>query len=229
MVLPDSIAHYRSWIACCLGRGRRAPMGEEDLELLADQVGEQPYAGGTFVFRRGDPSAKIHVLRSGSLELSREIGGRPVALQILRPGDVFGDVPAFLGEDEPFDARALEDCTILSIDAAALFELLRTRPLVAQRWFISLAERMKGLQDRLVDVLAGGLEAQLASILLREGCTSGEVHLTQDRLADMVGSARTSVQRVLKGLEGKGVIELRYRRIVLVDQDALASLNKAET
>jgi len=199
-------------------------MGEGDLELLADRVGETPFAGGTFVFRRGEPSAKIHVLRTGSLELSRRIGGRPVALQILRPGDVFGDVPAFLGEPEPFDARALEDCTILSIDAADLFDLLRTRPLVAQRWFISLAERMKGLQDRLVDVLAGGLEAQLASILLREGHPLGEVSITQDRLADMVGAARTSVHRVLKGLEADGLIELGYRRIRLLDQDGLTGL-----
>ncbi len=199
-------------------------MGEHDVELLVDQVGEQSYAGGTFVFRRGDPSAQIHILRTGTLELSREVSGRQVALQILRPGDVFGDVPAFLGEPEPFDARALEDCTVLSLDAAALFSLLQTRPLLAQRWFISLAERMAGLQERLVDLLAGGLEAQLASILLREGSESGDVRFTQDQLAEMLGAARTSVQRVLKALEASKVIELKYRRIILLDQEALQAL-----
>ncbi len=203
-------------------------MGENDVQLLVDQVGEKAFAGGTFVFRRGDPSAKIHVLRTGSLELSREISGRQVALQILHPGDVFGDVPAFLGEPEPFDARALEDCTVLSLDAAALFNLLRTRPLLAQRWFISLAERMAGLQDRLVDLLAGGLDAQLASVLLREGAESGEVKLTQDQLAEMLGAARPSVQRVLKVLESSGAIELKYRRIILVDSAALRSLIDSE-
>ncbi len=44
------------------------------------------------------------ILRAGQVELSRLIGGRRVVLQILRPGDVFGDVPALLGEPEPFDA-----------------------------------------------------------------------------------------------------------------------------
>lgn len=218
------LSHYSSWIACCLGRGQRAPMGERDVELLVDQVGEQAYAGGTFVFRRGDPSAQIHILRTGTLELSREMNGRQVALQILRPGDVFGDVPAFLGEPEPFDARAMEDCTVLSLDAAALFNLLQTRPLLAQRWFISIAERMAGLQERLVDLLAGGLEAQLASILLREGSASGDVRLTQDQLAEMLGVARTSVQRVLKSLETSEIVDLKYRRIILVDQAALLGL-----
>ncbi len=199
-------------------------MGERDVELLVDQVGEQSYAGGTFVFRRGDPAAQIHILRTGTLELSREVNGRQVALQILRPGDVFGDVPAFLGEPEPFDAKAMEDCTVLSLDAASLFTLLQTRPLLAQRWFISMAERMAGLQERLVDLLAGGLEAQLASILLREGSASGDVRLTQDQLAEMLGVARTSVQRVLKSLEASEMVELKYRRIILLDQEALQAL-----
>jgi len=85
------------------------------------------------VFRQGDPAARIHVLRTGSLELSRDINDRRVALQILHPGNVFGDVPTFLGEAEPFDARAVEDSSVLTFEASALFELLASRPQLAQR------------------------------------------------------------------------------------------------
>ena len=102
------LSQYGTWIACCLSRGRRAPLGESDVDQLVAEFGETLFAGGTFVFRQGDDAAQIHVVRTGSVELSRVINGRRVALQILRPGDVFGDVPAFLGEPEPFDARALE-------------------------------------------------------------------------------------------------------------------------
>ena len=218
------LAKYRTWIACCLGRGRRAPLGDTDIDQFVAEFGESQYAGGTFVFRKGEAAALIHVVREGTLELSRVINGRRVALQILRPGDVFGDVPAFLGEPEPLDARALEDCTILSLDAASLFRMLQTRPLVAQRWLVSLAERMSGLQQRLGDLLAGGLDAQLASILLREATQDGEVMLTQDQLAEMLGAARTSVQRVLKQLEANEVIELGYRRIQVMDPSGLKAL-----
>lgn len=218
------LTQYGTWIACCLGRGRRAPLGESDVEQLVEEFGEYRFAGGTLIFRRGDTAARVHVVRKGTIELSREINGRRVALQILQPGDVFGDVPAFLGESEPFDARALEDSTILSLDAATLFTLLQTRPKVARRWFISLAERMAGLQNRLADLLAGGLDSQLSSILLREGTGTGEVRLTQDHLAEMVGAPRTSVQRVLKSLESAGLIKLHYRRISLVDLDGLKAL-----
>lgn len=220
----DRMARYGTWLACCLSRGRKAPLSKTDVEQLAIEMGEQGYAGGTFVFRRGDRAAKVHVVRSGSVELSRVVNGRRVMLQLLQPGDVFGDVPALLGDPEPFDARAVEDCAVLSIDTDALFELLQTRPLVARRWFVSLAERMAGLQDRLVDLLAGGLESQLASILLRQVGADGVVHLAHSQLAELLGVPRASAQRVLKSLESAGLVALHYRKIELVDLGGLVSL-----
>jgi CRP-like cAMP-binding protein len=100
-----------------------------------------------------------------------------------------------------------------------LFELLQGRPLIARRWFVSLAERMAGLQARLVDLHAGGIEAQLASILLREADDTGTVNASQANLAAMLGA-----QRVFKELEVAGLVELTYRRIVLLDRGGLVSL-----
>ena len=137
--IGSRVSRHGSWLACCLSRGHQAPLSAKDVRELANEMGEQTFAGGTYVFRRGDPAARIHVVRSGAIELSRTVNGRAVTLQMLRPGDVFGDVPAFLGDPEPFDARAIDDTTVLSIDASALFNLLQTRPALARRWFVSLA------------------------------------------------------------------------------------------
>lgn len=220
----DLVHRYASWVACCLSRGRRAPLNPHDLTQLIDELSERRVAGGTYVFRQGDDAAKVHIVRSGRVELSRTVGRRHVTLQELRPGDVFGDVPALLGEPEPFDARAIEDTVILTLEMPALLGLLQTRPLVAQRWFISLAERMATMQQRLIGLLAGGLEAQVADLLLREAGVGDTVSITQSRLADLLGSQRSSVQRVLKNLEVAGVIESRYRRITIVDAVGLSAL-----
>ncbi len=227
--MSSRFVRYGSWLACCLSRGPKAPLSENDVEQLAAEVGERKFAGGTFVFRRGDPAAKVHVVREGCVELSRTVGTRRVTLQLLHPGDVFGDVPAFLGDPEPFDARALDDTTLLSLDAASLFELLGTRPKIAQRWFLSLAERMAGLQGRLVDLLAGPLESQLGSILLREADDEGVVRITQAQLAEMLGVQRSSVQRVLKSLEAADLLALRYRKVQVLDAAALLSLIEPDT
>jgi CRP-like cAMP-binding protein len=223
-VTGTRLERYGAWLACCLSRGPEAPLSRGDIESLTEEMGDRSFAAGTTVFRRGDPSAQVHVVNSGCVELSRTVGGRSVVLQLLHPGDVFGDVPALLGSEEPFDARAIEDSTVLSIDTEALLTLLQTRPKVARRWFLSMAERMSGLQARLIDLLAGGLDSQVASILLRETAPDGSVHLTHGHLAALLGVPRSSAQRVLKSLEAAGLLALRYRRIELLDRAGLVSL-----
>jgi CRP-like cAMP-binding protein len=83
---------------------------------------------------------------------------------------------------------------------------------------------MSAMQQRLIGLLAGGLEAQLAGLLLREAGTGETVSITQTRLADLLGAQRSSVQRVLKNLELSGLIESHYRRIIIVDQVGLSAL-----
>lgn len=216
-------ACHAAWIARSLGRGELAPLGEGDLAELAEELGEDRYAAGTFVFRQRDAPARIHVVRDGLVELSREVHGRRVTVQLLHPGDVFGDVPMLLRTQEPFDARAREDSVVLSFDAQRLVRLLHERPGVAQRWLVSLAERMAGIERRLLDLFAVGLEAQVATVLLREG-VSGRVALSQEVLAELLGAQRSSVNRVLRAIQERGLVELRYRDIRLLDPEGLAAL-----
>ena len=82
---------------------------------------------------------------------------------------------------------------------------------------------MAEVQARLVDLLAGGLTAQLASLLVREA-ERGRVHLSQQVLASLVGGRRTSVNRVLKDLESRGLVALRYRRVEILDPEGLVRL-----
>jgi len=219
-----SSGRIRHWLACCMGRGDRAPLGHSEIEELAEVLGESAFAGGTYVFREGDGAARVHIVRSGRLELSREHDGRRVTLQVLRPGDIFGDVPVLLGQSEPFDARAVEDSVVLSFGSDELFEMLRTRPRMAERWLVSLAHRTYGFQQRLNDLLSGGLESQLASLLLREA-DDGVVTMTQQAMAAMLGTKRSSINRVLKTLETAEVVDLSYGKVTIVDHGALDALN----
>jgi CRP-like cAMP-binding protein len=94
----------------------------------------------------GEAPVRVHIIRSGAVELSRQLRGRRVVLQILRPGDVLGDIPLFVRMTEPFDAVALEDSIILSIDSVTLYRLLEKRPRLAWRWLQSVSNRMASVQ-----------------------------------------------------------------------------------
>jgi CRP/FNR family transcriptional regulator, cAMP and macrophage regulator len=222
----DAVAlRHSAWIARCLGRGELAPLAPRDVERLAAELDERRYAGGQLIFRMGEGPAVVHIIRNGHVELSRQLHGRRVALQVLRAGDVFGDIPMLVRMDEPYDARALDDCALLRIDSGKLFELLAGNPRLMRRWLVSVAARMARIQARVVDLLAGGLREQVAAILLREA-EHGTVRLAQPVVAELVGSRRTSVNRVLKGLEATGLIRIRYRHVEILDETGLVAVTE---
>lgn len=222
-IVTSSSSELVTWLAGCLGRGDLAPLSCEDLEEFASHLTEQTYAGGEAIYQRDAPPERVHILRSGMVELSRDLGGRSAVVQLLRPGAVFGDVPVFLRTGEPTEARAVEDSTVYSIDSLALFSLLGRRPMLARRWLVSVAGRMAEMQDRISDLLAGGLDRQVASWLLREGTGDG-VAVSQLTLARLLGARRTSVNQSLRRLEAQGLIETGYRRIVVTDEPGIVAM-----
>lgn len=211
------------WLARSLGRGDLAPLAPTDVELLAGLTTERRVPAGGCLFYEDETPAQVHVVRAGSVELTRLVGGRKVGLQVLRAGDVFGDVPVLMQMAEPVSACALEDSVVLSMEPTHLWKLLETHPRIAKRWMISLAARLAKAQDRVSDLLAGPLDAQLASFLLHEN-QDGDVTLSQEQLARSVGATRSSVNQTLKRFESQGHIELGYRRVSVRDPDALAAL-----
>lgn len=212
---------HAEWIASALGRPELAPLGPDDVAELAGLLKEERYPTGTTVFRTGDPPNRVGIIRRGAVELSRELNGRRVVLQILRPGDAVGDIGIFLRILAPYDGVALEDTVILTIEALRFHRLLEEHPRIAMRWLNSVSSRLVSYQTRLTEVLAGGLEAQIASVLVRRA-DRGVVKLSQSSLAELVGGRRTSVNRVLKRLEDQNLVRVRYGQVELVDEARLA-------
>lgn len=191
-----------------------------ELPALAGRFRPQRVPAGAYLFRQGDPPAFVYLLRKGSVELARRRCRRRMTVQVLRPGDVFGDVPYLAGSTAPFDARALGDSMVGTMPVPELLQVLRTRPDVATLWLRSVAGRMAGLQRRLMEVLAGELEVRLAMLLL-DRAERNRVSLSQQVLSELLGAHRTSVNRALQELQAAGLIEVGYRQIILQDPAGL--------
>jgi CRP/FNR family transcriptional regulator, cAMP and macrophage regulator len=219
----DVASRHAEWIADWLGSGELAPPAPDDIRELLSLLREDHYPAGSTVFRLGQAPTRVHIVRRGAIELSRNLKSGRVVIQILRPGDVLGDISLFLRMKVPWDAVALEDSLILSIDSLSLHRLLEQRPRLAWRWLHSVSTRVAGFWFRVVELLAGGLEAQVASVLVRRA-ENGVVHLSQSSLAELVGHRRTSVNRVLKRLEGEGLVGVGYGQVEILDEDGLTKV-----
>lgn len=214
-----------AWLARCTGRGELAPFSPEEIVRLAESVGVRHVAAGTPLMTEAQPVRAIGIIQHGEVVLTRRHGVRRVVLQVLHPGDVYGDIPFLCQMAPPFTARALSDAAVVELDADAFWALLSTRPHVCQRFLFSIASRLQRMQQRLLEVTAGDLQRQVASFLLDETRGGSTViPLTQSTIAELLGATRPNVNRTLKHLEADGIVALGYRSIEVRDPAALQAL-----
>lgn len=167
--------------------------------------------GGVF-FCQGDAAGAISWVLDGRVMLSVvSTTGREVIVGVAGPGEMFGETALDLGHARTTTAIALEPAHIVQVDAGVLASLARSHPEVGVLVLQSLLARMADLQDRLAEQMMHGSEARLVHVLLllasaEDGTGTARLpRLSQEVLARMVGTTRSRVNRLLRGLRDFGV------------------------
>ncbi|ETW25832.1 transcriptional regulator, partial [Mycobacterium gastri 'Wayne'] len=220
--LPISEAQVRhaAWVARCVGRGASAPLHPNDVSALAESLQSRDFAPGTVVFLADRVASGVCIVRQGRIELAVGSGRRRVVVDVLRPGDVDGDIPLLLDMPPPYTARALTDSSCLFLDRQAFDRLLATHPAISRRWLSSVAQRVSASQSRLIGLLGRPLSAQLAQLLLDEAIEN-HVELAQRTIAAMLGVQRPSINKLIKDFERDQLIRVGYAVIEIVDEGGL--------
>ncbi len=210
-----------AWVARCVGRGQSAPLRPGDVTALASMLAARRFGPGSVLFGGGQTTG-VWIVREGRIELSVGSGRRRAVVQLLRPGDVDGDIQLLLEMPLPYTGRAVSEVTCLFLAPGDFEQLLATRPPIARRWLSSVAQRLAASQARILALLGGSLAAQAASLLAEEA-VDGRVELPQRTLAAMLGVQRPSLNKVLKDLERDGLIRISYSTIEVLDRRALTA------
>lgn len=216
----DTQVRHAAWVARCVGRGITAPLLREDVAALAETLAARQFEPGAVLFAAGHSSTGVWIVRHGQVELAVGSGRRRAVVDVLRPGDVDGDIALLLAMPMAYTARAIGECTCLYLDQVAFENLLASHPTIARRWLSSVAQRVSAGQSRLIAMLGRPLPAQIAQLLLDESA-DGSVHLAQRTLAAMLGVQRPSLNKILKEFERDGLITIQYAGIEIADAGRL--------
>lgn len=114
---------------------------------------ERRATAGEVLVRQGDTDREMYLVRSGRVEISRDIAGRRVVLGEIGPGDFFGEMALLESEPRSADAIALEDTTLLVIGPGMLLMRIRSDPTLAVEMLQRLSGRVRSLHTRLADAL----------------------------------------------------------------------------
>jgi len=96
-------------------------MGPAYRDLVTGCAANEAFAAGKYIYREGEAANKFYLIRQGRVALEVHVPGKsPIIVDTLRGGDLLGWswlVPPYRAN---FDARALELCRVLSLDAVCL-------------------------------------------------------------------------------------------------------------
>lgn len=188
-------------------------------------VGIEHMNSGTLLLRQGDTVDHIGMIASGKVELVYRHGSRRVVLQVLQTGDLYGDIPLLCDVPMPLSARALTDTAVIKLHHQIFWRLIDQRPEMCRRLLFSLASRTEQLQRRLLALTSGDLHHKLVSLLLDQvGGAPGEIQLSQATIAEMLGSTRPSINRILQQFAHDGHVSIGYRSISVTDPEGLRAV-----
>lgn len=204
----------------CLADGAACALPAADVVALATHLVVRKLHPGQRVFAADQRPDGVWIVRSGAVELMLGNGKNPVVAQVLRDGDVFGDIPLLIDGASPYHSRAVRSTTCLWLAADDFLRLLADRPAIARMWLRSCAARYISSQARLLGLIDGSLAQRTAVLLLCEA-RAGVVALSQATLAAMIGSPRPSLNRVLRTFRQQGLISLNYGQLRIIDEARL--------
>jgi CRP/FNR family cyclic AMP-dependent transcriptional regulator len=173
------------------------------------------YARGETIFSQGDACDEVMFIQSGAVKLSvLSAAGREAVIAMLGAGDFFGEgclagQPLRMGS-----ATAVSRSTILLIGKARMVRLLHKQHEMSDRFIAHMLARNIRVEQDLVDQLFNSSEKRLARALLllaRYGIEDkpirGAPRISQQTLAEMVGTTRSRVNFFLNKFKKLGFIE----------------------
>jgi CRP/FNR family transcriptional regulator, cyclic AMP receptor protein len=196
----------------------------EDVRAVLTIARRRTFGRGEVVFHRGDPANALHLIAAGrfAVRITTPLGDT-ATLAVRGRGDAFGEL-ALVSEDAERSAtvQALEAGETRSVLRGDFERLRREHPSVDAILVAILAERVRRLSEQLTEAYYLSADARVVRRLADlADLYDGSVPLPQEALAELAGTSRATVNRVLRGLEDRGVVTLGRARTVVNDRAGL--------
>jgi CRP/FNR family transcriptional regulator, cyclic AMP receptor protein len=173
------------------------------------------YARGIVIYAQGDACDNVMYIQKGGVKLSvLSKTGREAVIAMLGPGDFFGEgclagQPVRMGS-----ATAITPSTVLLVQKTKMVALLHKQHAFSDRFIAHMLARNARIEEDLIDQLFNSSEKRLARALLllarygkRDKPTRVVPNITQETLAEMVGTTRSRINFFMNKFKKLGFIE----------------------
>lgn len=228
-------AHIQADQSClvCISRAGGIFRDLDDAHLIELEQMRQirTHPAGSVIFAEGDVPQGVYCLCSGRVKLSISTSaGQTAIMDIAAPGDILGVRALLSGRPHALTAEVLEEARFGFIRKDDFLGFLSRNVDVSLKLAQRLAAQLYEAYQEIRDVGLKRSDERLAELLLRLSQSYGEatpegirlrIKLSQEELAEMIGTSRRNLSRSLSKLRRLGLIETQRRSLVIRDKGAL--------
>lgn len=197
------------------------------------------YPKGTLLCLEGQPARGIYVLCTGKAKLSTTSSeGRTIILRIAEPGEVLGVAATVSGAPYEATVETLETSQANFVSQSDFVRFLQEFPEVGMKVAQQLTHNCKCAYDEIRSIgLSNSVPERIAKLLLawsehpldfpakkKTSEIAIRVTLTQEEIAQFVGTSRETVSRVLSDFKKKGWLRIKGATWNILDKRALEKL-----
>lgn len=214
---------------------KHIPIFEElapaDLASISKVTIERRYKKNMIIFMEGEPGEGFHYVKTGKVKIVRMTpDGREHIINILGPGEVFAEVLLFNRGPYPATAAALEDSVIGIIKNNDLENVVADNARIALHIIRVMNKKLLHAQMKIKTLALSDTYSRTAQILTRLSQQYGrpvpgglqiDVDMTRQDLANLIGTTRETVSRVLSSMKKDKVLAFSDQQIIILDSKRL--------
>jgi CRP/FNR family cyclic AMP-dependent transcriptional regulator len=200
-------------------------MQQTELDEILRFASERRVRRGQTIFQRGDNGSSLMAVLRGRVRISSFSGdGKEVTLNVINPGEIFGEIALLDGQSRSADAAAIEDTLLLVVERRHFVPFLRQNEDLFLRLLAVLCSRLRRTSMALEEIALFDLPVRLARVLLKLAEDYGrtgtdgtriDLKLSQRDLSNLVASSRESVNKQLRIWRESGAVDMEDGFIVL--------------
>jgi CRP-like cAMP-binding protein len=216
-----------------------AGLSEADMQAIGHATTMTRCVRGQRILSPDDPPDRIHIVKKGRVRVYRMTpDGRQLTLDIFDKGTILGDME-LLGQDRIPEAyaEAIDDGVICTIAPDELRRLIERHPTIGVNVIRHLSRRLRAAERELEALAYQRVDQRLARRLIDLGRRFGvktdrgtliEARLTQQELAEMIGTTRETLAHTLGDFRRRGLLDTEHHRVLIRDAELLADVAEGE-
>jgi CRP/FNR family transcriptional regulator/CRP/FNR family cyclic AMP-dependent transcriptional regulator len=203
---------------------------EDELDALAKVTARRSFQKHSVILLAEEEGNSLFIIQKGKVKVSiLSEDGREIVLTLLGDGEFFGEMSLLDGLPRSATVIALEDTEAVMLRREDLLRLIERTPQIAIKLMAELTIRLRKTDQKIESLALLDVAGRIASALLQLASDEGEEtpgglviynHPTQQLLANMTGTTRETVSRVLKRFRKEGYMATMGRNwIILREED----------